>query len=91
MRNRKQTMAFAPPRWYWLSMNQDTVCHSSPRTQKREAVTNKEAVQITLNDLALKLNMPITELAKQPLSIQKMEILSALPKIYEDRISQEGL
>ena len=90
MRSRKRTMAFAPPRWYRLSMNPDTVRHSSPRTQKRDAGTNEEAVQITLNELGLKLNMSIAELAIQPLSIQKTEILSALPKIYGDRISQDG-
>ena len=90
MRNRKRTMTFAPPRWYRLSINPDTASYSSPRTSKRDTVANEEVVQITLSDLTQKITMSIADLAKQPLPIQKMEILSALPKIYEDRLSQEG-
>ncbi len=85
MRSRKRQMSFAPPRWFRLSIHPDTKIKASPKPRPgtRTTVENNEA-QILLPDLTSKLLGTVQELLESPFAVQKLEILSAIPRIYAD-------
>ena len=84
----KRTMAFAPPKWCRLSIHPDTVIQTTPRKSTRAEEWKKLAISLT--DVELKVNTNIDTLVTLPLPEKRTIILSAIPMIFQDRISRNG-
>ena len=92
MRVRRRTMAFSPPKWYRLSIQPGTKITTTPRRQVlEEAEVTWQSLPISRADMRLKMGSTMDTLMKQPILLIKTTILSAIPKIFEDRQSQEGM
>lgn len=90
MRKMNKPLCFSPPKWYRLSLHPETVIHATPRQPTEEKKETREGLQISAPDVALKLKMETDELVKLPPQKIRTAILTAIPMIFEDRISRDG-
>ncbi len=92
MRVRRRTMAFSPPKWYRLSIQPGTKINTTPRRQVLDEVeVTWQSLPISSADMKLKIGNTIDTLRQQPILLIKTAILSAIPRIFEDRLSHEGM
>ena len=82
-------MIFSLPNWYRLSTQPNRVLQSTPRKEvTREDQWN--TIPIRLQDIQLKLDVPLQELRQQSFEAQRTTLLSTISLIFQDRVNREG-
>jgi hypothetical protein len=88
MKTRRKAMQFAPPKWYRLSIHPNAKIQPTPRQQPKQ--TEVKGPQVSIADIELKTRMTSKELTSLPLPKMCTAILTAIPHIFDDRLTREG-
>ena len=88
MKTRRKAMQFAPPKWYRLSIHPNAKIQPTPRQQLKQ--TEEKGPQVSIADIELKTRMTAKELTSLPLPKMRTAILTAIPHIFDDRLTREG-
>ena len=92
MRAKRRTMVFSPPKWYRLSIPPGTIIKTTPRRKgTEESAVTWQSLPVSRADVILKLGTKMDTLHQLPILQMKTTILSVIPRIFEDRLSQDGM
>ena len=88
MKTRRKPMQFAPPKWYRLSIHPDTKIQATPRQSPKKV--EGTAPQVSIADIELKTRMSSKELTELAPSKMRTAILTAIPLIFDERLTRVG-